>query len=73
MKPILTAVRQLKKFNQLDRSVKMIITVTIFFGLFQSVRSLFFNFYILSLDFDKDFLGIANSMVPAATLILGLP
>jgi MFS family permease len=73
MKPITTAVHQLKKFNQLDRSVKMFITVTIFFGLFQSVRSLFFNFYILSLDFDKDFLGIANSMVPAATLLLGLP
>lgn len=73
MKIILTIANQWKKFKELDRSVKMFITVTIFFGLFQSVRSLFFNFYILSLDFNKDFLGVANSMVPAATLILGLP
>jgi MFS family permease len=72
MKPVTTSVNHWKKFKQLDRSVKMFITITIFFGLFQSVRSLFFNFYILSLGFNKDFLGIANSMVPAATLILGL-
>lgn len=73
MKPLNTAASQWKKLKELDRSVKLILTVTIFYGLFLSVRSLFFNFYILSLGFDKDFLGIANSMIPAATLILGLP
>jgi MFS family permease len=67
------AINQWKKFAGLGRSLKMFLIVTIFFGLFYSVRALFFNFYILSLGFDKDFLGIANSMAPAATLILGLP
>lgn len=73
MKPLIKAASQLKKFSGLSRSLKMFITVTVFFGLFLSIRSLFFNFYILSLGFDKEFLGFSNSMVPAATLILGLP
>lgn len=73
MKPITFISKQWKKFNGLGRSLKMFIIVTIFFGLFFSVRSLFFNFYILSLGFDKDFLGLSNSMAPAATLVLGLP
>lgn len=73
MKPISIAVNQWKKFKGLDRPLKLFISVTILFGLFYSVRTLFFNFYILSLGFDKDFLGVANSMAPAATLVLGLP
>lgn len=73
MNPIKIAVNQWKKFTNLSRSLKMFILVTICYGLFYSVRALFFNFYILSLDFDKDFLGLANSMAPAATLIFGLP
>jgi MFS family permease len=72
MKPIDGAINQWKKFSGLDRSLKMFIISTILFGLFFTVRFLFFNFYILSLGFDKDFLGVANSMAPAATLILGL-
>lgn len=73
MKRLIFAVHQLKKITGLDRSVKMFFIVTIFFGLFYSIRTLFFNFYILSLGFDKEFLGAANSMVPAATLVLGFP
>jgi MFS family permease len=73
MNPINNLKYQWKKFNGLGRSLKLFIIVTIFFGLFFSVRSLFFNFYILSLGFDKDFLGLANSMAPAATLVFGLP
>jgi MFS family permease len=72
MKPIDGAIKQWNKFSGLDRSLKMFILSTILFGLFFTVRFLFFNFYILSLGFDKDFLGVANSMAPAATLILGL-
>lgn len=73
MKTIFRIVNQWKKARDLDWSVKMFILVTIFFGLFYSIRSLFFNFYFLSLGFDKEFLGLANSMTPAATMILGLP
>jgi MFS family permease len=72
MKPINGVLNQWKKVSELDRSLKMFIISTILFGLFFTVRFLFFNFYILSLGFDKDFLGVANSMAPAATLILGL-
>ena len=71
--PMTIARNQLKKFNHLDRSLKMFILVTIFFGLFYSVQSLFFNFYILSLGFDKEFLGLTNSMGPTAALVFGLP
>lgn len=66
-------VNQLKKIKNLDRSVKLFMAVTIFFGLFFSIRTLFFNFLILSQGFDKEFLGVANGMIPASTLILGLP
>ena len=50
MKPISIAVNQWKKFKGLDRPLKLFISVTILFGLFYSVRTLFFNFYILSSD-----------------------
>jgi MFS family permease len=73
MKAIIGTANQWKKFKELDRSLKLFILVTISFGLFYSIRSLFFNFFILSLGFEKDFLGLANSMTPAATMILGLP
>lgn len=72
MKAIIGTANQWKKFKGLDRSLKLFILVTISFGLFYSIRTLFFNFFVLSQGYDKDFLGVANSMAPAATLILGL-
>jgi MFS family permease len=73
MRAIIGVANQWKKINGLSRSLKMFFAVTIFFGLFYSIRTLFFNFFIISQGFDKEFLGVANSMIPAATLVLGLP
>ncbi len=73
MKPINAIKNQWKRFKKIDRSVKLFISITILFGVYFAGRSLFANFYILSRGFDKDFLGLANSMGSAATLVLSLP
>jgi MFS family permease len=41
--------------------------------MYYAIKGLFFNFYILALGADKSFLGLANGMTPAATLILAFP
>lgn len=65
-----TRIRQL---GSMDWSIKLILLVPILFGIYQAVKSLFFNFYILTLGYDKGFLGLANSMTPAASLVLAFP
>jgi MFS family permease len=42
-------------------------------GIILSIWILFFNFYILELGFDRQFLGLVNSVTSMATLILGVP
>ena len=56
-----------------NRSIKLFLFVPILFGLYYAVKGLFFNFYILTMGMDRDFLGIANGMTPMATLILAFP
>jgi MFS family permease len=73
MKPIKIISRQLETIRGYDRSLKLFLTIPVLFGLYFAVKWLFFNFYILALGYDKAYLGIANSMTPAATLILAFP
>lgn len=60
-------------YNQLQRSARLYIGITIIWGIFFAGWMLFFNFYILARGFDREFLGIANSMIPAAIMICGIP
>jgi MFS family permease len=73
MKPIKTISKKIETVRNYDRSIKLFLTVPVLFGLYFAVKGLFFNFYILGLGYDKAYLGLANSMTPAATLILAFP
>jgi len=59
--------------QDLSRSARLFLLSTIIFGIVFSAWSLFFNFYILAVRFDKEFLGLANSMPNLASLLLGVP
>jgi MFS family permease len=56
-----------------NRSIKLFLTVPILFGMYFALKGLFFNFYILGLGFDKGYLGVANGMTAAATLVFAFP
>lgn len=73
MKPINIIKEQWHGYNSLQRSAKLYVGITIIWGIFFAGWMLFFNFYILARGFDRQFLGLANSMVPAAILICGIP
>ncbi len=73
MKLYNTLQSRLRQLRSYDRSVKLFLLVPILFGMYYAVKGLFFNFYILALGYDKSFLGLANSMTPAATLVLAFP
>ena len=64
---------QWKKIAELDRPLKLFLSIPFIFGMYYAGKGLFFNFYILEMGFDKEFLGLANSMTPMATLILAFP
>lgn len=73
MKVINKLQSHIHQFRSYDRSVKLFLLVPILFGIYYAIKGLFFNFYILASGFDKGFLGLANSMTPAATLVLAFP
>lgn len=56
-----------------SRSAKLFLSASILFGIAFSIWELFFNLYILSSGFDKDFLGLIRAVSPLASLLLGLP
>lgn len=64
---------QVQVVGSYDRSVKLFLSIPITYGLYFAVRTLFFNFYILALGFDKGYLGLANGMTAAAALIFAFP
>jgi len=64
---------QFRTFRAYNRSIKLFLTVPILFGMYFALKGLFFNFYILSQGFDKGYLGVANGMTAAATLIFAFP
>jgi MFS family permease len=65
--------RKIQGLRSYDRSVKLFLIIPIFYGLYFAVKTLFFNFYILSLGFDKAYLGLANGITAAATLVFAFP
>jgi len=73
MKAITTLKKQLNELRAYDRSIKLFLSIPILFGMYFAIKGLFFNFYILALGADKAYLGLANGMTPAATLILAFP
>ena len=59
--------------HSFDRNTKLFITATVIDGVIFSAIQLFYNFFILSRGFDRDFLGVLNSMPSIAALLLGIP
>ena len=64
---------QWRRFLTLDRSARLFILITVMSGVFFAGWDLFFNLYILAKGFDKEFLGLVNSLYPAAVLLFGIP
>lgn len=60
----------IRSFN---KPVRLFLIATIVDGVVYSAWSLFFNFYILGLGYDKQYLGILNSLPSLATLLLSIP
>jgi MFS family permease len=61
--------QQIKTFPQ---SARLFLLATIINGIIFSTWQLFFNFFILARGFEKDFLGLINSMPSMAGLFFGI-
>lgn len=62
-----------KQIQGFGFSVRIFLAVNTLEGLILSMWMLFFNFYILALGFDRQFLGLIHSVTSGATLVFGLP
>lgn len=62
-----------RQIRNLDRPVRIFLIVNLIEGFILSIWILFFNFYILELGFDRQFLGLLHSAASMATLGLGIP
>ncbi|MBW6475408.1 MAG: MFS transporter [Anaerolineaceae bacterium] len=62
--------QQIKTF---PKSARLFLLATIINGIIFSTWQLFFNFFILARGFEKDFLGLINSVPWIAGLVLGIP
>nr|MBI9043024.1 MFS transporter [Anaerolineaceae bacterium] len=51
-----------KSLNQVGRSAKLILVSTVIFGALDSLWQLFYNLFVLSRGFGKEFLGLVNAM-----------
>ncbi len=60
-------------FGSLNRDARLFLLAITINGVIVSVSSLFFNFLILARGFDKDYLGLVNSLPSAAVLIFAIP
>jgi MFS family permease len=60
-------------FKSMDRSLKLFLTATVIEGFIFSGWMLFFNLFILANGFDRDYLGLVNSLPSMASLFLGIP
>jgi MFS family permease len=59
----------IRSFN---RAARLFLIMTIIDGVILSGWQLFFNFYMLQSGFDREFLGLVNSLPSAAGLIFGI-
>lgn len=69
----LAAVKTLLPIRSFSRPARLFLLATIVDGIIYSAWSLFFNFYILSQGYNKDFLGLLNSLPNIAALLFLLP
>ena len=56
-----------------SRPARLFLIAILIDGVIYSAWSLFFNFYILSLGYDKDFLGLVNSLPSIGALLFSIP
>lgn len=61
-----------QQFKTFPKSARLFLLATIINGIIFSAWQLFFNFFILARGYEKDFLGLINSMPSIAGLLLGI-
>jgi MFS family permease len=59
--------------GKLSRNARLFLVAAMIDGIINSTWSLYFNFFVLSRGYDKQFMGLANAMPSIATLLVGLP
>lgn len=62
----------IQQFKGFPKSARLFLLATIINGIVFSTWSLFFNFFILARGFEKDFLGLINSVPSIAGLAFGI-
>lgn len=68
-----TSSNTLQQIKNFPSAARLFLLATIINGILFSTWQLFFNLFILARGFEKDFLGLINSMPSMAGLILGIP
>jgi len=68
-----STLHDLLPWRSFSRPARLFLMVIIVDGVIYSAWSLFFNFYILSRGFDKEFLGIVNALPSVSALLLSIP
>ena len=63
-------IEPIRSFN---RAARLFLLMMLIYGVIYSGWQLFFNFYILQNGFNRDFLGLVNSLPFAASFIFGIP
>jgi MFS family permease len=63
----------LEPIRSFNRPARLFLLMTLIDGVTFSGWQLFFNFYILQSGYNRDFLGLVNSMPALAGLLLGIP
>lgn len=64
---------QINQIRSFSRPARLYLIAVLIDGISYCGWSLFFNFYILGRGFDKDFLGLVNSLPSVGILVLGIP
>ena len=64
---------QIGQIHSFNRPARLFLLATALDGIVMSAWWLFFNFYILELGYDKEFLGLVTSSASLAALLLGIP
>jgi len=68
-----STLHDLLPWRSFSRPARLFLMAIIVDGVIYSAWSLFFNFYILSRGFDKEFLGIVNALPSVSALLLSIP
>jgi MFS family permease len=69
----LSALPALRYFDQFQPNARLFLLATVVNGITLSGFQLFFNIYLEARGFDRDFIGLLNSLPSAASLVVGVP